>query len=235
MPVALVTGASRGLGLEHCRQFAARGWQVIAAARDAEAPALAALATAMPACVRRVALDVTDHAAVDRLATELGGTAIDVLVNNAGSSGPEGGFAGQGYQGLANMDYRIWREILEVNLLGAFKVATALRDHVAASGRRSIVNMSSDLGSIAQNRLGQVHAYRTSKAGLNMITRGMANEWRDLVVVSMAPGWCRTELGGEGAQIDPVDSVREQQAVFDRLGPADSGRFLDRFGHDVPW
>jgi NAD(P)-dependent dehydrogenase (short-subunit alcohol dehydrogenase family) len=133
------------------------------------------------------------------------------------------------------MDYAIWREILEVNLLGAFKVATALREHVAASARRLIVNMSSDLGSIAQNRRGNLHAYRTSKAGLNMVTRGMAIEWQDLVVVAMAPGWCRTDLGGEGAEVEPADSVREQQAVLERLGPADSGRFIDRFGRDVPW
>lgn len=234
MSVAFVTGANRGLGLEHCRQFAARGWDVIAAARQSDAPALRALCAAHPR-VRTVAMDVTDHAAVDRVAAALHGTAIDVLVNNAGWMGPRGGFAGKDYQSLQTMDYAIWRQILEINLLGAFKVATALREHVAASARRLLVNMSTDLASIAQNRLGHVHAYRSSKAGLNMLTKGMANEWRDLVVVSMAPGWCRTELGGEGAEIEPADSVREQQAVFERLGSSDSGRFIDRFGRDVPW
>jgi NAD(P)-dependent dehydrogenase (short-subunit alcohol dehydrogenase family) len=235
MPVALVTGASRGLGLEHCRAFARRGWDVIAGARRPDCQGLRDLVAGAGGRVRAMALDVTDHACVDRLAASLRGTAIDVLVNNAGSSGPEGGFGGAAYQSLSQMDYAIWREILEVNLLGAFRVATALREHVAASARRLIVNMSSDLGSIAQNRRGNLHAYRTSKAGLNMVTRGMAIEWQDLVVVAMAPGWCRTDLGGEGAEVEPADSVREQQAVLERLGPADSGRFIDRFGRDVPW
>lgn len=234
MPVAFITGASRGLGLEHCRQFAARGWEVIAAARRPDDRELAELCAAQPR-VRAVALDVVDHAAVDWLAASLDGTAIDVLVNNAGSSGPRGGFDGRDYQSLAGMDYAIWRQILEVNLLGAFKVATAFHRHVAASARRLVVNMSSDLGSIAGNRVGQVYAYRSSKVALNMVTRGMANEWRDVVVVSLAPGWCRTALGGEGAEIEPADSVREQQQLFERLGPADSGRFIDRFGQDLPW
>lgn len=235
MPLAFVTGASRGLGLAHCRHFIGRGWQVVAAARQPEVDALRQLADASTGRLQRVALDVTDHAAVDALRARLDGTAIDILVNNAGSNGPEGGFGGMPYQGLASMDYAIWREILEINLLGAFKVATALRDLVAASGKRLVVNMSSDLGSIAANRVGNLHAYRSSKAALNMITRGMANEWTDLTVIAMAPGWCRTALGGEGAEIEPADSVAAQQETFDRLGLADTGRFIDRHGGEVPW
>ena len=95
--------------------------------------------------------------------------------------------------------------------------------------------LSSDLGSIGNNRLGHSHAYRTSKAGLNMLTKGIANEWRDLIVVSMAPGWCKTELGGEEAEIDPVESVRAQLQTFATLNPGHSGQFLDRFGALVAW
>jgi len=235
MSVALVTGASRGIGLEHCRQFARRGWQVIACARQSGCAALHELAGEFPGLVRVEPLDVTDHAAVDALAAGLRGSAIDVLVNNAGSAGPAGGTASAAYQGLTSMDYGIWREILEVNLLGAFKVATALRDHVAAGSRRLIVNMSSDLGSITQNRTGNAYAYRTSKTGLNMVTRGMSLEWPELVVVAMAPGWCRTDLGGAEAEVDVADSVRAQQVAFERLGPGDSGRYINRFGDTVPW
>lgn len=235
VPTALVTGANRGLGLEYARQLAAGGWQVIACARDPGAPALAAAAGQAGGRIEPVALDVTDHAAVGALAARLAGTPLDLLLNNAGTTGPSGTPGAIAYQRLDHMDYAIWRDILEVNLLGAFKVATALRDRVAASTRRLVVNVSSDLGSIANNRSGQMHAYRASKAALNMMTRGMAVEWKDLTVVSIAPGWCRTDLGGPEAHIDPVDSVREQLALFARLGPAHSGRFLDRFGADVAW
>jgi NAD(P)-dependent dehydrogenase (short-subunit alcohol dehydrogenase family) len=95
--------------------------------------------------------------------------------------------------------------------------------------------MSSDLGSIAQNQSGGSYAYRSSKAALNMVAKGMAVEWPDLTVVAMAPGWTRTDLGGADAPLEPAESVRLQQQVFDRLTRADSGRFLNRFGETVPW
>jgi len=185
--------------------------------------------------VQAIAMDVADHDAVDRAATALHGVAIDILVNNAGTSGPGGGHEAAQFQGLQHMDYAVWRDILEINLLGAFKVATAFRDQLAASQRRLLVNVSSDLGSVAQNGTGNIYAYRTSKAGLNMMTRGMAVEWPHLVVIAVAPGWCRTDLGGIEAEVAPADSVRAQQELFERVGPVDSGRFLDRFGQVVPW
>ncbi|MDP2324844.1 MAG: SDR family NAD(P)-dependent oxidoreductase, partial [Gammaproteobacteria bacterium] len=98
-----------------------------------------------------------------------------------------------------------------------------------------VIMLSSDLGSIGNNRLGQSHAYRTSKAGLNMLTKSIANEWRDLIIVAMAPGWCQTELGGDEAQIKPADSVRAQLETFAKLSPGHSGHFLDRFGAEVAW
>ncbi|MDJ0928327.1 MAG: SDR family oxidoreductase [Gammaproteobacteria bacterium] len=234
MPATLITGANRGLGLEHAKQFAGRGWRVFACARSPEVPALTELARQHDQ-VSLHALDVTDHEAVDTLAGELSGTSVDVLVNNAGTTGPKGTPEAMRYQSLANMDYQIWREMLEVNLLSAFKVATAFRDHVAASDRRLLVNMSSGLGSVTNNVTGNMYAYRSSKAGLNIITKGMAAEWQHLIVIAMSPGWCRTDLGGPDAQVDPVDSIRAQQELFDTLGPNDSGRYLDRFGDDVPW
>jgi NAD(P)-dependent dehydrogenase (short-subunit alcohol dehydrogenase family) len=234
MPTALVTGASRGLGLEHVRQFAERGWEVIACARKPDVGELAAIVQGNASVTARV-LDVIDHAAIDALAVEFRGATIDVLVNNAGTLGPMGMPESVAYQSLSNMDYENWRDILEVNLLGAFKVATAFHDHLAASKQRLLVNMSSDLGSVEQNTKGALYAYRSSKSALNIITKGMSVEWLDVVIIAMAPGWCRTALGGPDAEVDPVDSVRAQQALFDRLGQEDSGRFVDRFGETVPW
>jgi NAD(P)-dependent dehydrogenase (short-subunit alcohol dehydrogenase family) len=159
-----------------------------------------------------------------------------VLVNNAGTYGRVGwSAAGKAVQSADGMDYTVWRDILEVNLLGAFRVAVAFRPHLERAARPLHVLMSSDLASIANNRQGQSHAYRSSKAALNMIGRGLAIEWPRIITVALTPGWCRTDLGGSDAPIEPADSVRDQQATFDRLGAADSGRFLDRFGVTVPW
>ena len=228
--------ANRGLGLEHSRQFAERGWRVLACARNPDSAAeLRALQRAFPARVQLLPLDVTSEGSVKELVRELHGTPIDILLNNAGTYGPLGAPEGMVYQSLASMDYAIWREILEINLLAPFRLTVALAPNVRASQRRTVVMMTSDLGSISNNTLGGSHAYRTSKAGLNMLTKGIANEWRDLIVISMAPGWCQTDLGGATAPIDPVDSVREQQRVFDSLAAEHSGQCLDRFGQPVAW
>lgn len=232
MPTVLITGANRGLGFEYTRQYLEQGWQVIACARQSDAPELKALSGELLSIYE---LDVADHAAIDQLADDLKDEPIDVLVNNAGTSGPEGFPECSAYSGIDNMDYRIWRQILEINLLGAFKVATAFCSNLVKSDRGILINMTSDLGSIAQNLQGDLYSYRTSKAGLNIMTKGFANEWPDIISIAMAPGWCRTKLGGTGAEIAPEDSVREQIKTIDRLTTGHSGHFLDRFGESVPW
>jgi len=232
MPTVLITGANRGLGLEYTRQFLMRQWQVIACTRKPDSAELCSLSDER---LRICCLDVADHSAVDQLAEDLQDVLIDVLVNNAGTSGPKDAMESVAYSSFSNMDYQIWRQILEVNLLGAFKVATAFHDNLAKSERGVLVNMSSDLGSVAQNTQGGMYSYRISKAGLNVMTKGFGNDWPDIISISMAPGWCQTELGGAGAQIDPADSVREQIKTIERLTRAHSGCFLDRFGRPVPW
>lgn len=237
MPTALVTGANRGLGLLYCRHLLTAGWSVHACCRNPlGADELQSLNSA-EADLDVHQLDVTDHGNVDQLASQLSDEPIDLLINNAGTYGPEAAVPGQAYQSVANMDYGIWRDILEVNVLSLFKVTTALLDNIARSDRKLIVNLSSDLASISNNTRGQSHAYRTSKAAVNMITVSLARELaeREITVVSMAPGWCTTDMGGPEGQVDPDESVRAQVPLFDRLGPEDSGRFIDRFGNDVAW
>jgi NAD(P)-dependent dehydrogenase (short-subunit alcohol dehydrogenase family) len=232
----LVTGANRGIGLEHVRQFLARGWQVIAGARDPRgARELGGLAGGNPR-LTVVALDVTSDASVASAAAGLPERPLDLLVNNAGTYGPVGwSEEGAARQGAGQMDYAAWRQILEVNLLGAFRVAAAFQPALARSARPLHVLMSSDLGSIENNRQGRSHAYRSSKAALNMVGKGLAIEWPTIITVALAPGWCRTDLGGADAPLDPADSVAAQQETFTRLTLADSGRFIDRFGGSVPW
>ena len=232
MPTILITGANRGLGLEFTRQYLMRRWQVIACTRNPDAAELHSLSDER---LRICRLDVTNHTAVNQLAEELQDVSLDALINNAGTAGPKDAMESMAYSGCSNMDYQIWRQILEVNLLGAFKVATAFHGHLAKSKRGILVNMSSDLGSAARNTQGGMYSYRISKAGLNAMTKGFSNDWPDIISIAMAPGWCQTELGGAGAQIDPADSVREQIQTIAQLTDAHSGCFLDRFGETVPW
>ena len=232
MPTVLITGANRGLGLEYTRQYTDLGWYVIACTRKPDATELQALNQER---LRICQLDVSAHSAVDALAEATLDLSIDVLINNAGTTGPKGAPECMEYSGIDNMDYDLWRDTLEVNLLGAFKVATAFRSSLAKAERGLLVNMSSDLGSMAQNTMGNMYSYRCSKAALNMMTAGFANDWKDIITVSMAPGWCRTELGGVGAEIDPAESVAEQIKTIAALTTEHTGTFIDRFGKPVPW
>jgi len=232
MPTVLVTGANRGLGLEFVRQYLAQGWEVYACTRKPEAPELRATDQAN---LHIHQLEVTDHPTVDALSEQLANVTIDVLVNNAGTTGPKGAPECMEYSGVDNMDYQIWRDTMEVNLLGAFKIATAFKSNLARAERGILVNMSSDLGSMEQNTMGSMYSYRTSKTALNMMSKGFAVEWPEIISISMAPGWCKTELGGEGAPIDPADSVADQIKTLSTLDAEKSGCFIDRFGELVAY
>jgi NAD(P)-dependent dehydrogenase (short-subunit alcohol dehydrogenase family) len=232
MPSVLITGANRGLGLEYARQYNQLGWDVIACTRKPDSPELRELNQQQ---LRIFMLDVTDHAAIDELSAQLSELAIDILINNAGTTGPKGAPECMEYSGVDNMDYAIWRETLEVNLLGAFKVATAFRPNLASADKGILVNMSSDLGSMTQNTMGNMYSYRSSKTALNMLTTGFANDCPEFITLSMAPGWCRTELGGMGAEIDPAESVADQINTLATITQDQSGSFIDRFGKPVPW
>ena len=236
MSTVLVTGANRGIGYEHVRQYAQKNWNVIACARQPEhSKELAELKKQYSNSFSTEELDVTNHDQIDELAKKYNNTAIDILINNAGTGGPEGMPAAMDYQKIDNMDYQIWRDILEVNLLAPFKVATSFHKQISISDKKILIMMSSDLGSVYQNTFGGLYSYRASKSGLNVIAKGMSNEWKDIIVVTLAPGWCRTHLGGAEAEIDPGDSVEQQQKMFESLTASDNGKFLDRFGNDVPW
>jgi len=236
MPTVFVTGANRGLGYEHVKQYAHKGWRVIACAREpGNASDLQKLHTKYGDNFIIEQLDVTNHQDIDKLSSKFNDTSIDVLINNAGTTGPLGVPGAMDYQKIDSMDYDIWRNILEVNLISPFKVATAFHNHIAQSEKKLLIMMSSDLGSVEQNTFGGFYSYRTSKAALNIISKGMSVDWKDLTVIALAPGWCKTYLGGEEAEVHPDESVENQQEMFEKIISNNSGMFLDRFGKEVPW
>lgn len=228
MPTILVTGAGRGLGAELTRQFAADGWRVVATVRDPQAGAkLAALGPAVE--VHR--LDVRDGAAILRLAGELKGDALDVLLSNAGLYGPEDGGS------LAACDHRTWHEVMEVNAMAPLALAQAFVEQVAASRRKAMVMVSSVMGSIGDNTGGGAYIYRSSKAALNMVARSLAIDLRPrgIAVVAVHPGWVRTDMGGASAPLAPADSVRHLKRLIERLDLRQSGTFFNYDGGVLPW
>jgi NAD(P)-dependent dehydrogenase (short-subunit alcohol dehydrogenase family) len=223
-PTVLITGANRGIGLEAARQFAAKGYKVIGTARDpADAKDLSAVAD------RVEPLDVTDAASVAALANRLQGVPIDILVNNAGVFDRKD-------VTIDKVDFAMMEQTLAVNTMGPLRVTQALLPNLRAGKRRTIVSISSQLGSIEKSD-GRWYAYRASKAALNQINKTLSVELapEGFTCVVLHPGWVRTDLGGEGATYSPQESVAGLIAVIDRLGPADNGRFYDFKGAPVPW
>lgn len=227
MPSILITGAGRGLGLEFARQFAGEGWDVIATVRD---PAKGAAVARLGKSVEIHLLDVADRAAVARLARDLKGRPIDVLVCNAGIYGPRGANFG-------TTDYAIWDELMKINVMAPMALVEALADNVAVSKLKRIVMMSSGMGSIGDNNSGGAHMYRTSKAALNALAKGLAADLADrgITVITVSPGWVKTDMGGVGAPLTPKASIDGLRSVIKNVTLFDSGKFFSYDGTELPW
>jgi NAD(P)-dependent dehydrogenase (short-subunit alcohol dehydrogenase family) len=227
---ALVTGANRGIGLEMTRQLLARGDRVVAACRHpGKALDLTRLAGEHPGRLHVLPVDVADVRAIDALAREVAALDLDIdlLVNNAGMLVE--------HERFGTIDAKSLRDSFATNAEGAFLVTQALDAQLADKAR--VVNVSSTLGSIAQTDSLYSPSYAMSKAALNMATRllSIALRERGIVVVSMSPGWVRTDMGGAGAPAAPADAVASMLRVVDHLKPGDSGRFLSQSGETLPW
>jgi NAD(P)-dependent dehydrogenase (short-subunit alcohol dehydrogenase family) len=230
MLTALILGASRGIGLEFARQYRAAGWRVIGSLRDpATATGLNALA-ASDAEVEVVRCDVTDRGAVEALARELSGRAIDHLVFNAGISGPR-------EYTMTDFDEQAWIDVMRTNTMAALRVAGNFEPHVRASGRKLMAFVSSRRGSMAENTWGGHYLYGSSKAALNCVVKSMAIELAPagIACVLLTPGWVRTDMGGAQAPLGAEASVRGMLDVLERSGPAESGRFFQYDGREIPW
>jgi len=231
MSIVLVTGANRGLGLEFARQYAAEGWQVLAACRAPDAATdLQKLAAESGGQIRILEMNVMDTASVRAAAATLKGEAIDLLLNNAGVGGPPG-------QQLGNLDYAAWARVLDTNSLGPMRVVEAFLENVAQSRLKQIVTITSGMGSIEDNSSGGRYAYRSSKAAVNMVMKSLSVDLapRGITCVVMNPGWVRTDMGGSGGKLSPAESIKAMRSVIAALKPEDSGKFLNYTGKPYPW
>lgn len=231
MASVLITSANRGLGLEFVKQYAGDGWRVIAACRDpASADQLQALARTLEGRVDTIAMDVTDAQSIARAAARLGDAPVDVLINSAGIIGKWG-------QGIGETDYDVWAKVLAVNTMGPLRVTEAFLEHVSRSQRKLVVTITSGMGSLADNKSGGSYAYRSSKAGVNMVMRSLAIDLapRGLTCVLLNPGWVKTDMGGPNATITPETSVAAMRRLIETFGPAQSGKFFHYDGREFPW
>lgn len=227
-PVAVVTGANRGIGLEVCRQLAQRGYAVVLGSRDPQKGEAAAASLGEPGVVSHQ-LDVSQDASVSAAAewvSEAFGR-CDALVNNAA-------ILYDTWARADSADLAVVHEALETNLFGAWRATLAFLPLMRAAGGGRIVNVSSQAGSLAGMGAG-TPAYNVSKAALNALTRTLAGELRGqrILVNAICPGWTATDMGAGGGR--PV-SDGAASVVWGVTLPDDgpTGGFF-RDGRELPW
>ncbi|MDP7624042.1 MAG: SDR family oxidoreductase [Rhodospirillales bacterium] len=240
MPSLLITGANRGIGLEFTRQYLSDGWRIYACCRAPEkADTLKKLAEGFSDQLSIYRMDVRNGDEVSAVAEALNGIPIDILINNAGivDSYGRGVFEGKDDPDLKNYDLDLWLEIFNTNVVSQGRITGEFADNVAASERKMVVMISSGLASINNTWQAGRYAYRTSKAALNMLTRGVGAwlEPRGVTVVTIAPGWTRTELGGPNAHYSVEESISGMRKVLDGLTIKDTGSYWNFNGEQLPW
>ena len=225
MPTVMITGASRGIGLEFVRQYADAGWRVIALCRN---PAAATDLAAVAGDVTVGAIDVDDMASVTAAAAAFAGSAIDLLINNAGINVRAAS--------LQDVDYDGWLRNLDTNILGPIRVAQAFLPQVEAGSGKKLVYVSSKMGSIAENTGGGM-IYRTSKTGSTWRSVVWPWNWHRKQITSLLfhPGHVRTDMGGAAAPVTATESVTGMRQVIAGAGMAENGQFFNYDGAALPW
>lgn len=230
MSTVLITGANRGLGLEFVRQYANKGWYVLAACRAPEsANALNELAKNNDN-IEPLTLDVTKESDINGLADSLNGNPIDHLILNAGVLGDD-------CAKLGEMTQTKWLEVLTINTVAPALLIQALQDNVAASELKTIVGISTRVASLGDNSSGNMYSYRTSKAALNQILVSAAQNLREKKVKTLAihPGWVQTDMGGKDATFTAEQSVSGIINVASNLTLEESGSFRVFDGSMIEW
>jgi NAD(P)-dependent dehydrogenase (short-subunit alcohol dehydrogenase family) len=234
----LVTGANSGIGLEFTKQYAAKGWTVIATHRRDDVPeTLRAVRDEYPN-VRVERMDVTSKPEIDALAAKLAGVPIDVLINNAGVYQVDGTYANQQFGQLAFDKFEVFAE---TNVKGPMMVTQAFIDNVRAGGQKKIIAISSSHGSVTVPPLVEgAFWYGMSKAALNkvMATLSYVLDDEGITVVVLHPGAVLTEKQADltfPGMIETTFSVSHMIDTIAALTIEDTGKFLVYDGSVQPW
>ena len=231
MPHALITGANRGLGLEHTRQLLERGWTISAACRDPQGAEELKALDPDDGRLRLFAYDASDLTAAATLAKSVTGP-IDLLFANAGMMSPQ-------TRGFGSAASESMIDELRVNTVAPLALVEVFVGQVEASEMKVIALQSSRMGSIADNDSGGGYGYRSSKAALNAIGKSLSIDLapRGVSVLILHPGWVKTRMGGPNGLLTVEESVSAQLDLIARAYQTDamSGRFFHVSGEDLPW
>lgn len=225
MKKVLITGAGRGIGLALTKEFVAKGYQVIGTYRNATS---ARELLQMPKeSVLAVMADVTDEKTFAPLKEQLKKLkSIDILINNSGVIGDKA-------RSLLELNLDTVMDVLNVNTFGPMRVTKLVAPFLAKDA--IVAQITSQMGSIADNKSGGYYDYRISKAALNMFNMCLAKEFTNLTCIALHPGWVQTDMGGAGATVTPKESAAGLCQVITTATHKQSGEFYNYKGEKLPW
>ncbi len=225
----LIVGASRGIGLGLVKEYLDEGDRVTATVRDAaKATDLSALASGSGGKVKIETVDTADGKSAEALREKLGDETFDIVIVNAGVGGPQAN-----PRNVTDADFN---SLFLTNSLGPIRLAEILVKQVKP--QTGVIGlMTSQLGSVEGAKAGGMELYRASKAALNSFTRSFATRHKDkgVAVLSLHPGWVRTDMGGAGADIDVETSTKGLVKVIERAGADRKDGFFNYKGETLPW
>ena len=230
MTNVLITGANRGLGLGFVENYLGKNVNVVSTTRDIKgSKELLALKERFPDNLEIFELDLLKESAGDTIANLIGDRPIDILINNAG--------VGSTNQHFEAVSPKPWLEVLKVNLIAPLMVTQSIIDNVKKGVAKKIYFLSSQLGSIGDNTSGGMYIYRSSKTGLNQVIKSLSVDLKPqgITVVSLHPGWVKTDMGGPNAPVSIDESIKGMMQVIDTTDIRDTGRFLNYDGKELPW
>ncbi|POM60132.1 Short chain dehydrogenase [Phytophthora palmivora] len=225
----LITGSTRGIGLEFAKHFTNAGWKVIGVARNgSKADKLQDLSP-----FKVVRFDCTDEISIAQVAQELKGIPIDLLINNAGIY-MDGG--------LETTTKDMLLRQFEVNTVGPFLVTRALLSNLKLAAEKNgsdgalVVTVSSQMGSIGGNKFGGNYSYGASKAAVNMVNSSLAIDLKkdNIAAIVVHPGYVVTDLTGGLGDVHTDESVRGMTSVIEKVTMKDTGKFFHFQGHEMP-
>ena len=228
MNTILVTGTNKGVGLEITRLLSNRGDRVIACCRrPLEATALSKLEGNID--IQEVS--VGEDESVSQLASRLNGVAIDTIINNAGTMGPEAK-----RQSVLDMDFSGWADAFNINSMGPVRIMQALLPNLKMTESPKVMTVTSQMGALSLD-MTSAHAYCSSKAALNKFMRLASIDLKsDGIAVGLVhPGWVRTDMGGPRAHLSPEESAAGCIEVTDTLSLDNTGGFWKWNGETHDW
>ena len=226
----LITGANRGIGLGFVRNYIEKNIHLTCTTRDIPASKeLLAFKEKYPDNMEIFELDLLKENAAITLANFIKDRPIDILISNAGV-----GSSNQHFQAVSSTQ---WLKVLKVNLIVPLMITQAVFENVKKSSVKKIFFLSSQLGSIEDNKSGGMYIYRSSKTGLNQVVKSLSIDLKayGITVVALHPGWVKTDMGGPNAPVSIDESVEGMIRVIDTTDIKDTGKFLNYNGRELPW